>query len=73
LDDKLLGVVAAGFTPFVLPNIAALLRVSIPTQHLQAAVSVEHLHGLDLDDRAIPGLLLHDRHVRLMAAEGPEV
>ena len=32
LDDKLLGVVAAGFTPFVLPNLAALLGVSIPTQ-----------------------------------------
>jgi hypothetical protein len=32
LDDKLLGVVAAGFTPLVLPNLAALLGVSIPTQ-----------------------------------------
>jgi MFS family permease len=32
LDDKLMGVVAAGLTPFVLPNLAALLGVSIPTQ-----------------------------------------
>jgi MFS family permease len=32
LDDKLLGVVAAGLTPFVLPNLAALLGVTIPTQ-----------------------------------------
>jgi len=32
LDDKLLGVVAAGLTPFVLPNLAALVGVAIPTQ-----------------------------------------
>jgi MFS family permease len=32
LDDKLLGVVAAGFTPFVLPNLMALIGVQIPTQ-----------------------------------------
>ena len=32
LDDKLLGVIAAGFTPFVLPNLAALIGASIPTQ-----------------------------------------
>jgi MFS family permease len=32
LDDKLVGVMAAGFTPFVLPNLAALVGASIPTQ-----------------------------------------
>jgi hypothetical protein len=32
LDDKLIGVVAAGFTPFVLPRRAALIGVSIPMQ-----------------------------------------
>ena len=32
LDDKLLGVVAAGLTPFVLPNLVALLGLAIPTQ-----------------------------------------
>jgi MFS family permease len=31
-DDKLIGVMAAGFTPFVLPSIAALFGVPIPTQ-----------------------------------------
>jgi len=32
LDAKLVGVVAAGFTPFVLPSLAALVRIAIPTQ-----------------------------------------
>jgi MFS transporter, SHS family, lactate transporter len=31
-DDKLVGVMAAGFTPFVLPSVAALFGVPIPTQ-----------------------------------------
>jgi MFS family permease len=31
-DDKLIGVMAAGFTPFVLPNVAAMMGVAIPQQ-----------------------------------------
>lgn len=31
-DDKLVGVMAAGFTPFVLPSVAALFGVTIPIQ-----------------------------------------
>ena len=31
-DDKLVGVMAAGFTPFLLPNIAALFGAETPTQ-----------------------------------------
>jgi SHS family lactate transporter-like MFS transporter len=31
-DDKLVGVMAAGFTPFILPSLAAAIGVAIPTQ-----------------------------------------
>jgi Major Facilitator Superfamily len=41
-----------------------------PARNLQAAVPVEYLHGVDVDDRPVPGLLRHDRHVRVLAAEG---
>jgi len=75
LDDKLMGVAAAGFTPFVLPSLAALIGVSVPTQ--LAIFRPPFLWNTVTASIWMTGQFLVYYSMiamfRLVAAEGPEV